>query len=48
MAETEKCEHELCNCVVVEDDEYCSPQCESMAEQDLTEMKCDCGHATCG
>ena len=48
MAEVNRCEHNLCNCAIDDDAEYCSPQCESAGEQELTEMKCDCGHSTCG
>lgn len=48
MAEENTCQHEICGCHVGDDDEYCSPHCESAAEQELTEMKCECGHAGCG
>lgn len=47
MADVNKCAHDFCNCAVQEDAEYCSPQCETAAEQDMTGIKCDCGHAGC-
>jgi hypothetical protein len=48
MARTEKCAHESCVCLVPEDGEfgkYCSAHCEDA--KDITELKCDCGHAAC-
>lgn len=47
MADAEKCAHEGCNCAQAEDSDYCSPYCESAGEGELTELKCDCGHAGC-
>lgn len=47
MADANKCAHEMCDCLVSEDVDYCSDHCEDADEQDLTEIKCDCGHAAC-
>jgi hypothetical protein len=32
---------------VTGDAEYCSDHCEDAADQDLTEINCDCGHPGC-
>ncbi len=40
-----KCEHPACNCMVDEDDDYCSPYCSDASE--TTEISCSCGHAGC-
>jgi hypothetical protein len=45
--ENNKCAHEGCACAVRDDEEYCSPQCEAAAEQDVTEIACNCGHPGC-
>ena len=45
--DSNKCDHENCSCMVGEDEEYCSPQCESAAEEGITAIKCDCGHSGC-
>lgn len=42
-----KCGHDPCSCAVGDDEDYCSPQCESAAEDDVTAIKCDCGHTGC-
>lgn len=47
MADEGKCGHELCNCVVSGDTEYCSDHCSEAAEQDIVEISCDCGHPGC-
>ena len=41
------CAHKMCNCMVNNDTEYCSEHCEDAVDQDMTEIKCDCGHPTC-
>ncbi len=41
------CAHKMCNCMTNNDNDYCSDHCEDAADQDLTEIKCDCGHAGC-
>lgn len=47
MADDNKCGHENCSCRVRDDEEYCSPQCEAAAEEEITAIKCDCGHTGC-
>ncbi len=48
MADDNKCGHEICTCRADGDTGYCSAQCKMAADQDLTELKCDCGHPGCG
>ncbi len=48
MDDNNKCDHEMCNCAVSDDVDYCSDHCEDAADQNLTEIKCDCGHSACG
>jgi len=43
-----RCGHEACACAVSGDREYCSDHCENAADQDITEISCDCGHPGCG
>jgi hypothetical protein len=45
MADTKKCAHPACSCVVPEDGKYCSQYCEDAA--DTTELSCNCRHAGC-
>lgn len=45
--ENNKCGHSACVCMVGDDKEYCSPQCETAGNQDVTEIGCDCGHPGC-
>lgn len=47
MADEGKCEHEMCVCKVGEDAEYCSDHCRDAVGQDMTEIRCDCGHPSC-
>ncbi len=47
MNENNKCSHEMCHCQVGEDTTYCSDHCKDAVDQDLTEIKCDCGHPSC-
>lgn len=47
MNENNKCAHEACVCMVMDDDKYCSEFCASAGDQDITEIKCDCGHPGC-
>jgi hypothetical protein len=47
MADENKCAHELCLCASSADSDYCSDHCKDATEQDITEIKCDCGHAGC-
>lgn len=45
--ENNVCAHEMCNCVVDEDTDYCSQSCEDADDQDITEIKCGCSHSAC-
>jgi hypothetical protein len=47
MADDNKCDHESCVCVVGDDEDYCSPQCEAADAEDITDIACDCGHPGC-
>ena len=47
MDDNNKCDHEMCNCRVGDNEEYCSPQCEAATEEGITAIKCDCGHTGC-
>ena len=47
MADSEKCEHEICTCRATGDSDYCSPHCEAAGESDVTAIACECGHAGC-
>jgi nucleotide-binding universal stress UspA family protein len=47
MADKIKCGHSLCKCMVNEDDEYCSPQCEAAEGSDVAALECECGHSSC-
>ncbi len=46
--EPTKCAHEACHCIVMTDefDGYCSAHCQDA--KDLSELRCECGHAACG
>jgi hypothetical protein len=48
MADTNKCAHPACKCLVAKGgayDKYCSEHCAEAAE--ITELKCDCKHPAC-
>lgn len=47
MEDDNKCAHEACVCMVIDDEEYCSEHCEDAADQDIIEISCDCGHSAC-
>ena len=47
MADDNKCAHELCVCAKGADSDYCSEHCKNAVKQDLTELRCDCGHPGC-
>ncbi len=47
MADTGKCGHEMCNCVVGNDESFCSDHCREASEQDIPEIACDCGCPSC-
>ena len=44
----QKCKHELCTCITAGGDDYCSDHCREATEQDISEIKCDCGCLNCG
>jgi hypothetical protein len=48
MADDGTCEHAGCNCPVTGEGEYCSDYCSNTEDEDLTEIACGCGHASCG
>lgn len=48
MAESGTCEHDGCMCPVTDEGAFCSDHCREASDQDLTEIACDCGHASCG
>jgi len=48
MADNGICAHDPCRCSTSGDDEYCSDHCREAADQDITEITCDCGHPACG
>ena len=43
--EQKKCAHPACRCIAPEDSKYCSTYCEDA--KDMTELTCECGHASC-
>lgn len=45
MAETTKCGHPTCDCVVEDGEEYCSLSC--LGSGSTMQIDCDCGHETC-
>jgi len=42
-----KCAHELCECMVQPEQEYCSTYCSTADDVEETEIQCDCGHDSC-
>jgi hypothetical protein len=42
--EEKQCANLSCDCPVPQDEEYCSPHCETAPEAEIT---CGCGHAAC-
>lgn len=47
MADENKCGHDMCDCRVSGDMEYCSDHCKDAVDQDIVEIHCDCGHPAC-
>ncbi len=47
MEDDNKCAHNACSCTVTNDEDYCSEHCEDAEDQDIIEIKCDCGHSAC-
>jgi hypothetical protein len=48
MADDHKCGHDICTCTVAGSDQFCSDHCREAKEQDIVEIKCDCGCLNCG
>ncbi len=44
-AETKKCAHPACNCLVDKNTKYCSQYCHDSGR--TTEITCNCRHAAC-
>ena len=47
MADEGKCGHEMCDCSAPEGAKYCSDHCRDAKDQDIVEIRCDCGHDGC-
>lgn len=47
MENDNKCAHDACFCMTTGDAEYCSEHCEDAHDQDIVEIRCDCGHSAC-
>ncbi len=47
MADINICEHNICNCAVTGDSKFCSDHCREATEQNINEIKCDCGCPAC-
>ena len=47
VADEKVCKHDLCNCRVKGNDDYCSAYCEGAGEADITDLACECGHPGC-
>jgi hypothetical protein len=45
MAESKKCAHAACSCIVPDGKKYCSEICEDSTS--VTELSCDCKHPGC-
>lgn len=48
MADTQKCAHPMCKCLISTDGRYgkfCSEHCQEAKDQ--TELQCDCKHPAC-
>lgn len=45
MAESKKCAHMACVCMVSDGKKYCSQMCEDSKK--VTSIKCDCKHPAC-
>ena len=42
-----KCAHSQCECMVEDDERYCSDYCSDADGEKETELQCDCKHAPC-
>lgn len=45
--ESSNCQHDGCVCPAAADSDYCSDHCREAVEQDIIEIRCDCGHGGC-
>jgi hypothetical protein len=45
MADSKKCAHETCRCIVPSGQKYCSTVCED--SKGVTTLGCDCNHPDC-
>jgi hypothetical protein len=42
-----KCAYSQCQCVVSQDEKYCSDYCKDAHSEKEVEIQCDCKHAPC-
>lgn len=47
VANTRKCAHEQCQCLVPPTEEYCSDYCSDADDVGEIVLQCDCGHPAC-
>ncbi len=47
MADDKKCAHTMCQCVVPQNEKYCSEYCHDAHIEKETEIQCDCKHPAC-
>lgn len=45
MAQTKKCKHAACNCILSDGKDYCSDRCKDSKK--MTELTCQCNHLDC-
>ena len=45
--ENEKCGYSHCQCVVPQDQKYCSDYCRDAQSEKEIEIQCDCKHPAC-
>ena len=45
--DTKKCAHTQCQCVVSQNEKYCSSYCKDAQDERETEIQCDCKHPPC-
>jgi metallothionein len=45
MADSKKCKHPACSCIVPDGESYCSTSCSDA--KDITELACQCDHPGC-
>lgn len=42
-----KCAYSACECIVDGKEQYCSTYCADAADEEETEIQCDCKHPAC-